>query len=275
MGKPRSRAVSRAASWAPTASCCQALLPHSHDRTLEATASPSDPKNGQRPMSRSRRERIDFYLSRRWLSPARRNSPVPAYRPYGSSVNHILSLVHSFNESWLQRPLLLVRASWGMRRSVSGDVSCLLSSSSHPPRLAWLRVRDLWLYLRRSLSTFTFLPFDFSTSPQSALRLSNNNPLLPSPSLDAPMHVVSLSLLALAAPLALATPSPSDGPARLPPHPAAHVRIPLTKRSGLGTPRAFSHGGVADIDNLKQALKSATRYVSWDAPLALPTFSTN
>ncbi|ORY91629.1 aspartic peptidase domain-containing protein [Leucosporidium creatinivorum] len=73
------------------------------------------------------------------------------------------------------------------------------------------------------------------------------------------MHV-HLSLLALAAPLALASPSPSDGPARLPPHPAAHVRIPLTKRSsGLGTPRAFSHNGVADVDNLKQALKSATR----------------
>jgi hypothetical protein len=75
------------------------------------------------------------------------------------------------------------------------------------------------------------------------------------------MHVF-LSLLSLAAPLALA--APSDGPARLPPHPAAHVRIPLTKRSSsaLNDPRAFSHGGVADVENLKQALKSATRYVA-------------
>lgn len=75
------------------------------------------------------------------------------------------------------------------------------------------------------------------------------------------MLVQQIALLALAAPLALATPSAGNNrPARLPSHPAAHVRVPLTKRaSGLRQPRAFAHEGVADLTNLQNALKSAQK----------------
>ena len=137
----------------------------------------------------------------------------------------------------------------------------------------------------RGPSRFTLLPLHsdlslgFSThqqqcptlSKQPTLSYSTSHFLHPTrgpeqtgnnPRISISMIATQFALLALAAPIALASPHPApaaghNGVARLPTKPAAHIRVPLKKRGGQRGARTLTKDGIADLTELNSLLKGA------------------